>query len=317
MISRSPRIMLKDYSKIPLINTQNIEFLKKYKIDLALRNLSDKTVYAYESDLIQWLTWVLDNQQNKSAVDLEDDDITEFLYYCKKQGNNVARLRRRISAISAFYRFLRKKRIMKANPTEFIEPPKRSTPVTVQTFLTTEQISLMREKLVEYGDIQLRLYATLSLSTLARLSAIASIRWEQIDLQECSIKNVLEKEGKVVDLTFSEEVKILLTKLKKERKDKKQNDHGWLFYTGRCTDTKHIATCTLQAWCRKIGAMIGVPTLHPHDFRHSAATLLKNAGMTLEDISVLLNHESTDTTKKFYIKQDMGRINAQKNRFNL
>lgn len=63
--------------------------------------------------------------------------------------------------------------------------------------------------------------------------------------------------------------------------------------------------------------MIGVPTLHPHDFRHSGATLLKNAGMSLEDVSVLLNHESTDTTKKFYIKQDIRRISSVKNRYNI
>lgn len=82
-------------------------------------------------------------------------------------------------------------------------------------------------------------------------------------------------------------------------------------------NNRHISTGTLNAWCKKIGTMIGVPTLHPHDFRHSGATLLRNAGMALEDVSVLLNHESTDTTKRFYIKQDTARISSLKNRFNL
>ena len=53
--------------------------------------------------------------------------------------------------------------------------------------------------------------------------------------------------------------------------------------------------------------MIGVETVHPHDWRHSGASALKNAGMALEDVSALLNHASTDVTKKFYIKEDRRR----------
>ena len=68
---------------------------------------------------------------------------------------------------------------------------------------------------------------------------------------------------------------------------------------------------------QKIGEMIGIPTLHPHDFRHSGATLLKNAGMPLEDVSELLSHESTDTTKKYYIKQDIQRIGTAKRVYNI
>ena len=63
--------------------------------------------------------------------------------------------------------------------------------------------------------------------------------------------------------------------------------------------------------------MINCPYIHPHDWRHTNATLLKYAGMPLEDISVLLNHESVDTTRRFYIKNDTERINNFKNRINL
>ena len=54
--------------------------------------------------------------------------------------------------------------------------------------------------------------------------------------------------------------------------------------------------------------MIGEPTLHCHDFRHSYATLLKNEGVNLEDVSVMLNHSGTDVTKKFYIKTDTSKV---------
>ena len=58
-----------------------------------------------------------------------------------------------------------------------------------------------------------------------------------------------------------------------------------------------------------------MPTLHPHDFRHSGATLLKNSGMDLEDVSKLLNHKGTDVTSKYYIKEDKKLIQSAKDRF--
>ena len=107
-----------------------------------------------------------------------------------------------------------------------------------------------------------------------------------------------------------------MLQLKSQRESRNRNDYGYLFSSGR-NKNKPIARGTLNAWSKRIGEMIGVPTLHPHDFRHSGATLLKNAGMSLEDVSVLLSHESTDTTKKYYIKQDTAKIGTAKAMFNI
>lgn len=74
---------------------------------------------------------------------------------------------------------------------------------------------------------------------------------------------------------------------------------------------------SLNDWCHKAGRMIGVNTLHCHDLRHSMATLYKNEGMSLEDVSSLLNHLSTDVTKKFYIKQDKSKISKNKDSFTI
>lgn len=315
MAERSKKLRLLDYEKLGRVNEVNLKFLERFKVDTSIRDLAEGTVSSYVYDLQQWFIYILDNQSNKSVLDITDDDITDFLFYCKKFGNNTARMKRRISVISSFYKFLRKKKVLSNNPTEFIESPKKMQAVEVKTYLTSEQIALMREKLIDCGDTQLRLYAMLSLSTMARVSAIASIKWKQVDVQNCIVHDVLEKEGKVVELYFNDEVKYLFITLKGERELKKKNDYGYVFYSGRNRD-KPISSSTLTSWCHKIGEMINIPFLHPHDFRHSGATLLKNAGMTLEDVSVLLNHESTDTTRKFYIKEDKQRINAIKSRIN-
>lgn len=313
---RSKRIVLHDESKLKNINPETLKIFQRYMVDMTMRNLSPRTQKHYTYDLQQWFIYILDNQDNKSIKELNDEDISEFIYYCMKEGNNSERIKARMSCISAIYKYMRKKKLIIENPTEFIDRPKRGMRITQQTYLTPEQVALMRERLIDAKDLQLRTYAMLSLSTMARASAIASIRWDQIDLEGKTIKGVLEKEGKIVDLFFSDEVKYLLIQLRLQRESKQRDDHGWLFYSGRCTEKRHINKGTLNDWSHQIGKMINVPTLHPHDFRHSGATLLRNAGMELEDVSTLLNHEDTGTTIKYYIKRDTARINDIKNRIN-
>ena len=316
-MKRAPKLQLRDQDQLIHVNPVTLELFQRYKIDMNMRGLAVGTQQHYTNDLETWFIYVLTYQSNRSVIDLTEDDIADYLMFCKSAGNHSARQRLRLASISTFYKFLRKKRVVRENPVDFLDYPKHTDVVITQTYLSAEQVVLMREKLIESQDTQLRLYAFLSLSTMARVGAIARLRWSQIDFNSKSIRDVQEKEGKLVVLYFSDEVRLLLQKLLKEREAKHIDDHGWVFHTGRTSANKCIARGTLNSWCKRIGQMIGVPTLHPHDFRHSGATLLKNAGMSLEDVSTLLHHESTETTKKFYIKQDMSKICSLKAIYNI
>ena len=317
MAERSKRIELYDPHKMQMVNKDTMTLLNKYGIDMELRELSDKTIMSYKSDLNQWVIYILERQDNKCVLDITEDDLTEFFYFCKKEGNNSRRIKRRMASISAFYKYLRKKRLIVENPCEFIDRPKKDVDVNVQTFLTQEQVFFMKYKLkdmVEQGkrnakDIQL--YAMFSLSTMARVSAVASIKWDQIDYSGRTCNDVLEKEGKIVTLYFSEEVKELLFTMERERKEKGIDDGGYVF--GR--NGKPIGTDVLTAWAHKVGNIIGVPTLHPHDFRHSGSQLLKLNGCPIEQISELLNHSGLDVTKKHYLKADKKKMREYKDRY--
>ncbi len=275
---------------------------------MSIRDLSKNTIQQYNSDLIQWFIFMHDNQFNLSCLEAKDEDLEEYYYWRKQQGNNVNRQKRIMASISAFYKFLRKKKLIIESPMEFIERPKSGQPITVQTYLTKEQIQLMREKLEKNGDIQLQAYAFVSLTTMARVNAVANLRWEQIDWNERIFSDVLEKESKIVELSFSVETKGYLKNLVQYRKNKEINDYGWVFISPYVSKDKPINNGTLNDWCKVIGEMIGEPTLHCHDFRHSYATLLKNEGVSLEDVSIMLNHAGTDVTKKFYIKTDTSKV---------
>lgn len=327
MTKQSKRIQMHDKEILSKINADTMKLWNKYKIDMSLRELSEKTILNYQNDLESWWVYIYKNQGNQSVIGLTEDDITEFLYFCKTQGNNSRRMRRRMASISAFYKFLRKKKLISENPMEFMDRPKKDTDIITQTFLTLEQVQLMRNVLQEFVNkadtihkkhraLQYQCYALFSLSTMARVNAIANTKWEQIDYDSRTVNDVIEKEGYIVTLYFSEEVKQLLQTLCEYRQDKQIDDKGYVFVGYTDGDYNKVANGTLNAWCHNIGEMIGVPTLHPHDFRHSGASLLKQMGMDLENISTLLNHSGTDVTRKFYIREDKRKIAENKDKFN-
>jgi site-specific recombinase XerD len=317
----SKKIHFYDAEKLKNINKETMKLYQKYKVDMSIRELAEKTISGYENDLQHWFIYIYDKQANQCITELNEDDVTEFLYFCKTEGNNTERMKRRMSSISAFYKYLRKKRIITENPMEFIDRPKKGVPIIVQTFLTKEQVDLMRLKLQEYKETgrvncrEYQLYALFSLSTMARVNAVANLKWEQVDLEERVCNDVLEKEGKYVTLYFSTEVQELLKETKQYREENNINDGGYVLFSNINGVVQPLQNSTLDKWCKKIGEMIGVPTLHPHDFRHSGAQLLKLSGMTIEEISGLLNHAGLDVTKKHYLRDDKNKIKASKDKY--
>lgn len=312
-LERSKRVLIKADEEI---NKENIKLFKKYERDMEIRELSEGTIYNYKTDLMAWFKYLVKEQFNPCVTEISEDDIEEFIFFCKNEGNNTERIKRRMASISAFYKFLRRKKIIKENPCEFIPRPKKGLPVVTQTFLTQEQVNEMIKKLEESGDLQLYTYAMMSLSTMARVNAMSSIKWEQIDFEDRTVDDVLEKEGKIVTLYFSEKVKELLLKLKKYREDN-NIDCEYVFITKYDKKFECASKNTLEAWTKKIGEMIGIKTLHPHDFRHSGSQLLSLNGCPIEKISELLNHSGLDVTKTHYLRQDKKKIKAEKDKYSI
>lgn len=313
-IKRSKRIIIGDEEIGKQVNPENMKFLQRYLRDMEMRELSPKSIYSYKCDILAWFRYLVEHQFNPVVTELTEDDIEEFIYFCKQEGNNTERIKRRLASLSAFYKFLRKKKFIKENPMEFIARPKKGMPVVTQTFLTMDQYLLMKEKLYAQDDLQLLVYGMFSISTMARVTAVSSIRWDQIDLQGRTVDDVLEKEGKIVTLYFSEEVKDLLEKLKHQREEC-GIDSPYVFISKYKGEIKQISTNTLSEWAKKIGDMIGVPTLHCHDFRHSGSQLLSLSGMPIEKISELLNHSGLDVTARHYLRQDKRKMQEEKDKY--
>jgi len=291
-------------------------------------NLSDSSKTSYQSDFNQWLVYIMENYENRYILDIIDEDVDDmidlledFVAFCTSVlGNNERRIQRRMSSISSFFLYLRKKRKIRENPIDFLDRPKVSTGEKLQikqTFLTKEQVEEIRKGLKEIGDLQLELFFEFGLSTMARANAISNVKIEQINFEKNRVEDVLEKEGYRVTLFPSQRTMDLIKQWLKYREEQ-GIENEYLFITKYGGQWKKVEKSTLQSsWIKKIGNIIGIPELHCHDLRHSGSNLLYHSGMKLEDVSLLLNHKGTDVTKNHYLEVNKDAIQDKKAQFEI
>lgn len=311
--------------KLAKVNKKNADVIRKY-FSFKNMNLSESSKKSYQSDFNQWIVYIMENYDNRYILDVIDEDVEDmvdlvedYVAFCTSVlGNNERRIQRRMSSISSFFLYLRKKRKIKENPIDFLDRPKVKAGEKLQvkqTFLTQEQVDEIREKLDQLGDIQLSLFFNFGLSTMARANAISNVKINQIDFKQERVDDVLEKEGKIVTLYPSDYTMELINKWIEYRKEKGiENEH--LFITRYGGDWRKVDKSTLQGtWIKKIGTLIGIPELHCHDLRHSGSNLLYHKGMSLEDVSELLSHSGTEVTRAHYLQANKDKIQGKKKEF--
>jgi integrase/recombinase XerC len=321
------RITYATPEKLEKVNPKNVELIRKYFVFKNM-NLSESSKISYQSDFNQWLVYIMENYENRYILDIINEDVDDmidlledFIAFCTSVlGNNERRIQRRMSSISSFFLYLRKKRKIRENPIDFLDRPKVSAGEKLQikqTFLTKEQVEEIRKGLKEIGDLQLELFFEFGLSTMARANAISNVKIEQINFEKNRVEDVLEKEGYRVTLFPSQRTMELIKQWLKYREEQ-GIENEYLFITKYGGQWKKVEKSTLQSsWIKKIGNIIGIPELHCHDLRHSGSNLLYHSGMKLEDVSLLLNHKGTDVTKNHYLEVNKDAIQDEKTKFEI
>ena len=296
------------------INKQNLIAYNMYKGHIQLKGLSEKTIKAYEYDLLAWFRFLNTYQEDKTYKEVSTEDIEEFLMFCRSEGNEVSRIQRRAAGISSFYIFLRKKKKVTINPVDDIERPRKKMFVREKHFLKMDQVDEMKSKLHLLDNIVSETFVLLAINTAARRNALRNIKWSDIDFEEREIY-AIEKGPKEVTLYFSEDVKSQLLKLKEFYKDNiVESDYVFQsYYHGKF---KQAGVSAIGNWVREAGKLIGISNLTPHSLRRTAATLMYHGGVDLLTVSQVLNHRDTSTTQ-IYLQINKNKLKSIKDSVNL
>ncbi|WP_291567039.1 MULTISPECIES: tyrosine-type recombinase/integrase [unclassified Clostridium] len=307
---------------IEKINPMNKDLWKKYLN--GKRTLSESTRYNYTTDMNQFFVFILKNHDNQYILDIDTDDMADiledFLATCQSIFENKdRRMARRLSTISSMYIYYKKKRKIKENPVELLERPKiqKGKYEIKRIFLTPEQVEEIRIGLKELNNIQLTLMFELGLHSMARVTALNSIRLNQINFKNRRIEGVIEKEGYEVDLMLNDRCIELIKHWTDERKEQGiENEYLFITKYGGVYDKVDVGTMK-SSWIKKIGKIINEPELSMHDLRHSGSDIKYKNGMSLESVSKALNHRSTQVTKDFYLTEDNDKLQEEMDKYSI
>lgn len=291
---RSKRIIIEGE-----VNPKNLQMWNSYKRAKLIAGRSEKTLYNYECDIMQFFKFLNSECFDAIVTDITEEEVESYVGYCLEQGNNEKRIRRRISSLSSFFIYLKRKRKIEDNWCEYIERPGTGEEIHKRTFLTEEQLKELKEKLKKQKDLQLRVYIELGLSTMARSNEIAQMKWSNTDLESRWITDIKAKGNKTRKFRISEEVANLLREWKQEC-ESNGVDTDYILFVKHKGEYKSVYSTILASRVKKAFKLIGINRGFNHDLRHSMSNILKDRGMPITSISKLLGHSGVDVTINHY-----------------
>lgn len=106
--------------------------------------------------------------------------------------------------------------------------------------------------------------------------------------------------GRLVTLRFSEPTLAAMTEYLEERADPGATD---LFVSHAKTRPKYrgkpLSANAVWRMIRRAAKSLGLPHIHPHDFRHWRATQMLQEGVPIDQVQRFLNHRSIRTTQLY------------------
>jgi integrase/recombinase XerD len=240
---------------------------------------SRNTVKMYGYIVDQFLEFV---EFNKNAITA--DKIEAFKEYLSiEKGYSKSTIYLYIRALQSFLLYLGLENL------GHLKAPKR--PQKVPNYLMNDEVTAI---ITNCRSLKERLIIKLLVYTGIRVSELCSIRVQDIDINNKTLKIRNGKGDKDRLVVFSDKVVSDLRLYLMEIKDNKGRT-DFLFPTSK---SKRVSPVTIERVVRNIVKRSGIPKkVTPHTFRHTFATSLLRNGADLRIIQLLLGHSSISTTQ--------------------
>lgn len=257
------------------------------------RGLANNTVDAYSRDLTIFLQFL--KRRNLSPLTISPYQIMEYVGMLGKILSSRS-VKRRISAIKTFFRFLVSEGKIKSSPARLIETPRLST--VLPKALSRSEVELLLSQPDVSKPMGQRDCAMLEIlyATGLRVSELIGLRVLNIDLEVGHVR-VLGKGSKerIVPIGGKAIEAVRGYLLEGRCRFAKNLNPPHLFLTSRG------GPMTRQGFwkvIKKYGKEAGIKkNIMPHMIRHSFATHLLEAGADLRSVQVMLGHADIATTQ--------------------
>ena len=290
------------------------EQLESFLEQLALNeNASAHTVRAYESDLTQFLKFLALQLQRPggdvSPHDIDRGRVREFLTELHKRGNSRASAARKLAAIRAFGRFLRREGVVENDPAAFVGTPKREQ--RLPAHLGESEMSRLVETPDTTQPLGRRDRAILELfyASGLRLSELVGLDIDDVNLSSRVVRVMGKgRKERIVPFNRSTENALRAWLQDWETIGGEKRGHSTFYATRKKLSVpiflnyqgRRLSTRSVDRLVRKYVAACSTRFgISPHALRHSFATHLLERGADLRAIQELLGHARLTTTQRY------------------
>jgi len=280
--------------------------LKGFILNAKVEGLSSRTIDYYQDKLGNF-QWYVENQglpTNPTGV--TTDHIRHFLAYLRdnkrRWESDNPRANKPLSprsiqhyygCLRSFFNWLVSEGYIESNPVLAIKPPK--APRTLVKALSNEDIEAMLGRLNgrDFNDVRNRAALMLFIDTGLRLSELANISVDDIDLERQTIL-VMGKGSKQRMVRFGVKTAEALWRYLAIRAGVNGTVSGlWLDHNGN-----PVGSNAFQCFIKRLSQQTGI-TIYPHKLRHTYAISALRNGMSPFVLQISLGHSTLDMTRRY------------------
>ncbi len=282
----------------------SISIIEEFREYLFLeKKLSDNTIESYLSDISLFSAFLGDNEINWHLI--SSKIVLQWLETLRDAGNSDATVRRKVSSLKSFAKYLLKEKIIKKNFTSDIisskswsKVPKILNDSEVLSLIAAPKKHNLKRGVMKNEDDRDSCMFEFMYSTGLRASELISMKIHQLNIKDnyCILEG---KGGKSRLVPIGDFAKESLEKyLENTRPVLLRNTNSktdYLFVTRRGSGmTRQSLWNRIKFWALQAGISKKVS---PHTLRHSFATHLLKFGSDLRTVQVLLGHSDISTTE--------------------
>ena len=259
------------------------------------RGYSSLTVTVYRGDLRQFESFfqTLDMEMDWNSVDT--DVVRRWMAERMENGISPRSVKRSLSALRSFYKYLLKVGDVGHDPTQLIRNPK--VPKTLPSFVKQSEMDRLLDGITYpegFEGLRDHLILLTFYTTGIRVSELVGLNVEHVDLKNGDMK-VTGKRNKQRIIPFGRELNRDLQHYLEARNDVFGLTVGALFVNMRGL---RMSVPEVRSVVRFYLSQVTTQKKKtPHVLRHTFATVMLNNGADLGAVKELLGHESLATTE--------------------
>ena len=289
--------------------------IEDFIASLALeRGMSPRTCESYGRDL-RFFAAYLKRRKVENAADVTREDIVAFLANEREKGIKGSTRSRRLAAIRVFFRHLKERRLIRTNPSDLMDAPKKA--LTLPRVLSEQEVFAMLDEVKGEDPVSLRDRAILEVmyGCGLRVSELCDLKREDI-VADGELLRILGKGSKERIVPIGAAAgRALAAYLEGSRESFSRGNlaesHVFLTRLGKPFSRQGVFKIV-----RMRAAAVGIAAnrISPHVLRHCFASHMLAHGADIRAIQELLGHADIGTTQ-IYTHVDTARFSEVHHRF--